>query len=145
MKTYNRKIYILPNLNDDLKNRLAHIDNGIANDELIPQGVSFNVSYNRDVVKKINRFSDFLSKSDPNEIEKYFNEREEIKNLNNIYSNLKSYTPNDSYFTLIFYESKGIIRENEYKFLYLLPKNKEFNLMKNMLEKYIRNYLEKNI
>ena len=128
MKSYNRKILITPFLSDELKNRLLHIDNGIQNDILIPEDKSFNVSYNRDTYKKVTRFIDFLKYSSNDEINNYFNTNNEIKKLDDIYSNLKSYTPNNSYFTLVFYEAKGnIFKDNEYKLLYLLSLNKEIN------------------
>lgn len=127
MKEYNRKIYILPSLNDSLKERLAHIDNGIAGDELIPDDKSFDVSFNRDAIKKINRFREFLRISEPDEISSFFKERNEIEALDKIYSGLKSYKPDGSYFKIIFFESKGLLREAEYKFLYLLPLNKSLD------------------
>ncbi|MCR4898490.1 MAG: UvrD-helicase domain-containing protein, partial [Acholeplasmatales bacterium] len=123
----NRKLYILPELNNNLNDRLKHIDNGISDDELIPEGVSFNVNYNRDVIKKIKRFEDFLAQSSNEEISNYFKTHDEIKSLDLKYQNLKSYTPSDSYFSLIFYESKGFLKDYEYKLLYLLPKDKDFN------------------
>ena len=127
MKEFNRKIYILPSLNESLKERLAHIDNGIAGDELIPDNLSFDVSFNRDAVKKINRFREFLRVSDSNEISLFFKERNEIEALDNIYSGLKSYKPDGSYFKIIFFESKVLLREAEYKFLYLLPIDKSLD------------------
>ncbi len=51
MKKIDRKIYLTNSLNLEMKDRLAHIDNGIANDTLIPSNLSFDMKYNRDIVK----------------------------------------------------------------------------------------------
>lgn len=147
MKKIERKIFISPNLNIELKDRLSHIDNGIANDNLIPEGFKFDIKYNRDVVKKVIRFSDFLKSAESSEIEKYFKEREEIKDLSNIYKGLKSYTPLNSYFKLIFLESKSLLKDNEYYLLYLEPKdlNNRYDDIKDLLSKsieYKKEYVE---
>ncbi|MCR5647812.1 MAG: hypothetical protein K6F81_05960 [Acholeplasmatales bacterium] len=125
MKKYDRKIFLTTQLNEEIKNRLAHIDNGISGDTLIPDGVSFDVKYNREIVKAISRFIDFLKTFEPDEINKYFDEREEIIDLSNIYKGLKAYYPKDSYFKIIFLEEKALLRENEYTFLLLLKGNSE--------------------
>ena len=154
MKTFDRKFYLSKELNDDLKNRLAHIDNGISNDILIPKDKHFDVSYNRDVVKKINRFISFLKTSSIDEIKNYFKLSKSIISLAD-YNNLYSYSPEGSYFSLIFYENKGLLKDNDYKLLYLLPKNdydlKSFNIkadINNVIEykkEYILNDKQKQI
>ena len=112
MKIFDRRIYLSKELNDDLKNRLAHIDNGISNDILIPKDKHFDVSYNRDVVKKINRFISFLKTSSIDEIKNYFKLSKSIISLAD-YNNLYSYSPEGSYFSLIFYENKGLLKDND--------------------------------
>ena len=141
MKTFDRKIYLSKELNDDLKNRLAHIDNGISNDILIPKDKHFDVSYNRDVVKKINRFISFLKTSSIDEIKNYFKLSKSIISLAD-YNNLYSYSPEGSYFSLIFYENKGLLKDNDYKLLYLLPKN-DYDLKSFNIKADINNVIEK--
>ena len=138
MKKIDRKIYLTNSLNIEMKDRLAHIDNGIANDPLIPSNLSFDIKYNRDIVKSVTRFIDFLKTQEQAEITKYFNEREEITDLSNIYKGLYSYSPINSFFKIIFIEEKALLRENEYKILLLTNiDNNSFNvkeLLANLVE-----------
>ena len=137
MKKSNRKIYLTQNLNEDLKNRLAHIDNGIAGDSLIPEGKSFDVKYNREVVKVTTRFIDFLKYSDSDEINKYFNQRDDIKDLSNIYKGLKEYIPNNSFFKITFIEEKALLKENEYKILAISKLEAKIDNIKDLLNNLI--------
>ena len=125
MKKYDRKIFLASELYDEIKDRLAHIDNGISGDKLIPLGVSFDVKYNREIVKSVSRFIDFLKTFEPDEINKYFESREEIIDLSNIYKGLKVYYPKDSFFKIVFLEEKALLRENEYTFLLLIQSASE--------------------
>ena len=137
MKKSNRKIYLTQNLNEDLKNRLAHIDNGISGDSLIPAGKSFDVKYNREVVKVTTRFIDFLKYSDSDEINKYFNQRDDIKDLSNIYKGLKEYIPNNSFFKITFIEEKALLKENEYKILAISKLEAKIDNIKDLLNNLI--------
>ena len=137
MKKSNRKIYLTQNLNEDLKNRLAHIDNGISGDALIPDGKSFDVKYNREVVKVTTRFIDFLKYSDSDEINKYFNQRDDIKDLSNIYKGLKEYIPNNSFFKITFIEEKVLLKENEYKILAISKLETKIDNIKDLLNNLI--------
>lgn len=40
MKVNNRKIYLSNEINDELKERTLHIDDGVRDDRLIPEGLS---------------------------------------------------------------------------------------------------------
>lgn len=137
MKKSNRKIFLNQGLNEDLKNRLAHIDNGIAGDSLIPEGKSFDVKYNREVVKVTTRFIDFLKYSDSDEINKYFNQRDDIKDLSNIYKGLKEYIPNNSFFKITFIEEKALLKENEYKILAISKLEAKIDNIKDLLNNLI--------
>lgn len=137
MKKSNRKIYLTQNLNEDLKNRLAHIDNGISGDSLIPAGKSFDVKYNREVVKVTTRFIDFLKYSDSDEINKYFNQKDDIKDLSNIYKGLKEYIPNNSFFKITFIEEKALLKENEYKILAISKLEAKIDNIKDLLNNLI--------
>ncbi len=137
MKKSNRKIYLTQNLNEDLKNRLAHIDNGISGDSLIPAGKSFDVKYNREVVKVTTRFIDFLKYSDSDEINKYFNQKDDIKDLSNIYKGLKEYIPNNSFFKITFIEEKALLKENEYKILAISKLEANIDNIKDLLNNLI--------
>ena len=137
MKKTNRKIFLNQGLNEDLKNRLAHIDNGIAGDSLIPEGKSFDVKYNREVVKVTTRFIDFLKYSDSDEINKYFNQRDDIKDLSNIYKGLKEYIPNNSFFKITFIEEKALLKENEYKILAISKLEAKIDNIKDLLNNLI--------
>ena len=137
MKKSNRKIFLNQGLNEDLKNRLAHIDNGIAGDSLIPEGKSFDVKYNREVVKVTTRFIDFLKYSDSDEINKYFNQRDDIKDLSNIYKGLKEYIPNNSFFKITFIEEKALLKENEYKILAISKLETKIDNIKDLLNNLI--------
>ena len=137
MKKSNRKIFLNQGLNEELKNRLAHIDNGIAGDSLIPEGKSFDVKYNREVVKVTTRFIDFLKYSDSDEINKYFNQRDDIKDLSNIYKGLKEYIPNNSFFKITFIEEKALLKENEYKILAISKLEAKIDNIKDLLNNLI--------
>ena len=137
MKKSNRKIFLNQGLNEDLKNRLAHIDNGIAGDSLIPEGKSFDVKYNREVVKVTTRFIDFLKYSDSDEINKYFNQRDDIKDLSNIYKGLKEYIPSNSFFKITFFEEKALLKENEYKLLAISKLEAKIDNIKDLLNNLI--------
>ncbi|MBQ6784039.1 MAG: UvrD-helicase domain-containing protein [Acholeplasmatales bacterium] len=137
MKKSNRKIFLNQGLNEDLKNRLAHIDNGIAGDSLIPEGKSFDVKYNREVVKVTTRFIDFLKYSDSDEINKYFNQRDDIKDLSNIYKGLKEYIPSNSFFKITFIEEKALLKENEYKLLAISKLEAKIDNIKDLLNNLI--------
>ena len=137
MKKSNRKIFLNQGLNEDLKNRLAHIDNGIAGDSLIPEGKSFDVKYNREVVKVTTRFIDFLKYSDSDEINKYFNQRDDIKDLSNIYKGLKEYIPSNSFFKITFIEEKALLKENEYKILAISKLEAKIDNIKDLLNNLI--------
>ena len=137
MKKSNRKIFLNQGLNEDLKNRLAHIDNGIAGDSLIPEGKSCDVKYNREVVKVTTRFIDFLKYSDSDEINKYFNQKDDIKDLSNIYKGLKEYIPNNSFFKITFIEEKALLKENEYKILAISKLEAKIDNIKDLLNNLI--------
>ncbi len=127
MKVNNRKIFLSNELNDELKERTLHIDDGIASDRLIPDGVKFTTDFNRYTVKRINRLMDFLKTSTDDELDSYFKNSKEIFDCSNIYLGLKKYSPNNSYFDLYFIENKRRLASDEYKLLYLVSKDSDIS------------------
>ena len=123
MKANNRKIYLSNELNDELKERTLHIDDGIPSDRLIPDGMRFSLDFNRNTVKRINRLMDFLKTSSDDELESYLKNNNEVIDCSNIYSGLMKYSPNNSYFDLYFVEIRKRLSSDEYKLLYLVNKD----------------------
>lgn len=123
MKVNNRKIYLSNEINDELKERTLHIDDGVRDDRLIPEGVKFSLDFNRNTVKRINRLMDFLKTGTDDELESYFKNSKEIMDLSSSYNGLMKYSPNNSYFDLYFVEVRKRLSSDEYKLLYLASKD----------------------
>ncbi len=147
----NRRIYIFKDLYDNLKQRTLHVDEGLENDKLL-SSLPFSISFNRDVLKRVNRLMEFYKTSSSEEINK-LNSSSNIENYDNIYQGLKCYTYKNI-FKLYFVENKRILGQDEYKFLYLTSYNEkiDFSSLRNDLDfayewkrEYVQTTEQKNI
>lgn len=116
----NRKIFIFKDLYDNLKQRTLHIEEGIENDSLLTN-LPFSISFNRDIIKKVNRIMEFYKSSSGEDISK-LNSSSLVESYDNIYHGLKSYNYKNI-FKLYFIENKRRLAQDEYKFLYLKSYN----------------------
>lgn len=113
-----RKIYLFKDLYDNIRLRTEHVEDGLENDPLLVG--AFTKEFNRNVLKSINRFMEFLKTSPDDELDSYLAKSKEIKNYDNIYSGLKSYSYSDIY-DFYFVQNKHHFGSDEYKMLYLVP------------------------
>lgn len=113
-----RKIYLFKDLYDNICLRTEHVEDGLENDPLLVG--AFTKEFNRNVLKSINRFMEFLKTSPYDELDSYLAKSKEIKNYDNIYSGLKSYSYSDIY-DFYFVQNKHHFGSDEYKMLYLVP------------------------
>ena len=119
----NRRIYLFKDLYDNLRLRAQHVEDGIASDPLITKG-NFSQGFNRKVLKTVNRFIEFLKTASDDEIENFFNKKEEISSLDNIYTGLMVYSV-ENLFRLYFSQNKKRLGSDEYKLLYLVAYDKD--------------------
>lgn len=118
----NRKIYLYKEVYDNLKEREAHIEEGIENDPLLAN--TFNKDFNKNVFKSITRFIEFLKTSEDNELEEYLNKSSEIVDESSTYQGLYSYNVVNMY-SMYFIQSKRLFSNLEYKVLYITKYNEK--------------------
>lgn len=116
----NRKIYLFKDIYDNIRLRQEHIEDGLENDPLL-QG-AFTKDFNRNILKSINRFMEFLKTSADEELDSYLLNCKEISSLNDIYNGLKVYRYQEIY-DLYFVQNKRRFASDEYKILYLVSAN----------------------
>ena len=114
MKT--RKIYLFKDLYDNLRLRTEHIEDGLESDSLLAG--AFTKEFNRNVLKSVNRFMEFLKTAPDDELDRYLEKSIEITSLDNIYNGLKAYSYQKIY-TLYFVLNKHHFGSDDYKMLYL--------------------------
>ncbi len=112
----NRKVFLSKEVYDTLRLREEHIEDGIENDPLLVG--DFNNEFNRNIVKSITRFLEFLKTSDDKELDLYIKTSEKIKNYEKLYDNLYAYNVSNT-FSLYFTINRRLFSGEEFKVLYL--------------------------
>ncbi len=139
----NRKIYLYKEVYENIKQREAHIEEGIENDPLLTN--TFNKDFSKNVLKSITRFLEFLKTSEDKELETYLANSKDIKKLDKTYNGLYSYNVPNMY-SMYFVESHKLFQSAEYKVLYVERYNVEpdFSDIKKRLDdthEYKREYV----
>ncbi len=129
----NRRIYLNKDVYDSLRNRESHIEEGIENDPLLVK--AYNKDFNRNVVKSVYRFLEFLKTSEDKDLDKYLKTSNDITNLSKNFDGLFTYNVSNMY-SLYFVSSKRLFSSEEFKILYLTKYN-EIQDLSNIREKLI--------